>query len=241
MQSNKTIAISIVIAGIIIAGAILLAGSGDKAPATPEDTGKNTSQETVNISPVTPDDHILGNPDAPIVLIEYSDIECPFCKNFHNTLHRIIDEYGPSGEVAWVYRHFPIVSLHKQAYKEAVATECAAEQKGNDGFWQYIDEVFERTTSNDGLNPAELSVIAGDIGLDVKAFNTCLESGRYDEKIDAHIAEAIAAGAQGTPHTIVVSEAGQGTIPGAQPYANVKQFLDGLIADMEGTQATDTQ
>ncbi len=78
-------------------------------------------------------DHIRGNPDAPVTLVEYSDFECPFCKRFHPTVKRIVDEYG--GRVRWVYRHFPLDEIHPvKARREAAAAECAAELGGNDAF-----------------------------------------------------------------------------------------------------------
>ncbi|MBI3306118.1 thioredoxin domain-containing protein [Candidatus Nomurabacteria bacterium] len=92
------------------------------------------------LKPVSPDDHILGSADAKIIVVEYSDLDCPFCKTFHNTMHRIVKE---NTDVAWVYRHFPIPKLHPNAKRKAEETECASEQKGNDGFWKYTDKVFE--------------------------------------------------------------------------------------------------
>jgi len=107
-----------------------------------------------DLKPVSPDDHILGNKDAKIVIVEYSDLECPFCKVFHNTMHKVVEK--SNGDVAWVYRHYPIPQLHKKAFHEAEATECAWEQKGNEGFWKYMDKLFEITTSNDGLDESRL-------------------------------------------------------------------------------------
>lgn len=95
----------------------------------------------VKIRPVTSDDHIVGNINAKIVIVEYSDLDCPFCKSFHNTMHRVVKE--SNGDVAWVYRHYPITQLHPNAYQKAEATECAWEQGGNTAFWKYADKVFE--------------------------------------------------------------------------------------------------
>ncbi len=108
----------------------------------------------VKIRPVSESDHILGNIDAKIIIVEYSDLECPFCKVFHSTMHQVVKEY--SGEVAWVYRHFPIVGLHPKAFREAEATECAWEQGGNEVFWKYTDKLFEVTPSNNGLEESLL-------------------------------------------------------------------------------------
>jgi protein-disulfide isomerase len=107
----------------------------------------------VDIRPVTEADHILGNPNAKIIIVEYSDLECPFCKQFHNTMHQIISN---NPDVAWVYRHYPIPQLHPKAFHEAEATECAWEQGGNDAFWKYTDTIYKITPSNNGLDEKEL-------------------------------------------------------------------------------------
>ncbi len=104
----------------------------------------------VEMKAVSPDEHLLGNTNARIVIVEYSDLECPFCKTFHNTMHEVVKS---DPEVAWVFRHYPIPQLHAKALREAEATECAWEQKGNEGFWKYADKIFEITPSNDGLDP----------------------------------------------------------------------------------------
>ena len=106
------------------------------------------------VRPVSPDEHILGNINAKIIIVEYSDLECPFCKVFHNTMHQVVEK--SNGEVAWVYRHYPIAQLHSKAFREAEATECAWEQGGNDTFWKYTDKIFEITPSNNRLEESEL-------------------------------------------------------------------------------------
>lgn len=108
----------------------------------------------IQIRPVSPDDHILGNADAKIIVVEYSDLECPFCKVFHNTMHQVVEK--SNGDVAWVYRHYPISGLHPKAFLEALATECAWEQKGNDGFWKYTDQLFKITPSNNKFDEKQL-------------------------------------------------------------------------------------
>ncbi len=96
------------------------------------------------LKPVNPDDHIIGNINAKIIIVEYSDLDCPFCKTFHKTMHRVVKDMN--GDVAWVYRHYPIPQLHPNAFQKAEATECAWEQGGNDAFWKYTDKVFEITS-----------------------------------------------------------------------------------------------
>jgi protein-disulfide isomerase len=160
-----------------------------------------------NIKPVSGADHILGNPNAPIKIIEFSDLECPFCKSFHLTMHQIMATFGD--QVAWVYRHFPLPSLHPKAPKEAQAAECAAKLGGNDKFWAFINGIFKITPSNNGLDLAELPKIATDIGLDLNQFNSCLSSTYGQDKIQNDSNDAENSGAQGTPYSVVVNKFGK--------------------------------
>lgn len=223
--------VAVVIAGALIAGAVIYSGG-----KTESSTNTNNPQQQVvaqqtgdleAMEPVSKDDHIRGNPDAPVKIVEYSDTECPFCKRFHPTMQQVMDEYGKDGKVAWVYRHFPLDQLHSKARKEAEATECAAELGGNDKFWAYLDRLMEVTPANNGLDPAELPKIAQYVGLDTAKFNECLSSGRYAKKIEEHVQNAVATGGNGTPWSIVVGKNGKKyPLSGAQPYTSVKQLID---------------
>lgn len=222
MQDNniKPIASAIIIAGVLIAGAIMLKGSN------PPITGNtlNNGSPIVNLRPVSSNDHIMGNINAKIVIVEYSDLECPFCKVFHDTMHKVVD--SSNGNVAWVYRHYPIPQLHPKAFHEAEATECAYEQGGNNAFWKYTDRVFEITPSNNGLDVSELPKIAEYFGLNVTSFNDCLASGKYKAKIQADIDDGVKAGVNGTPSSFILQRGKViDTIPGAQPYEALMQRL----------------
>src|SRR3989344_4226430 len=181
---------AIIVGAIVIAAAIIYA----TLPASPASSG-GAAEKTVDINslspgpdqmkPVTASDHILGKNSASIKIVEFSDTECPFCKSFHKTMHTLLEEYGLMGEVAWVYRHFPLESIHPKAPKEAEATECAAELGGNDVLWKYLDRAFEVTPSNNGLDPGLLSEIAEYVGLDRVKFENFLARGKYAKKISA--------------------------------------------------------
>jgi protein-disulfide isomerase len=172
-------------------------------------------------------DHIRGDPAAPVALIEYSDFECPFCKRFHSTAKRMVDE--SKGQVKWIYRQFPLDELHPgKARKEAVASECAAEIGGNGAFWKFADRFFELTPSNNRTDvDTVLPQIAGEIGLDKAKFASCLASGRHDRRIAEDVKDAVATGGRGTPWSFIVSQSGKAyPLSGAQPYAAVKQLVD---------------
>ena len=91
-------------------------------------------------------DHLRGNPNAPIKIVEFSDLQCPFCKAFQTTMQQVMAEYGQRGQVAWVYRHLPLTSIHRYALPWAEESECAAQLGGSDKFWEYIDTRFENQT-----------------------------------------------------------------------------------------------
>jgi protein-disulfide isomerase len=226
-NNGLLVPLAIIIAGLLVAGAVYFGGpKGGTTSLT--GTQPATDNTQVVVAPVTDRDHIIGNQNAQIVIVEYSDFECPFCKVFHSTMHQVVDNYGD--KVAWVYRQFPIAQLHSKAPKESEASECATDQGGNSVFWKFADKIFETTNSNNSLDPSQLPVIAGSIGLDVNAFNTCLSSGKYTNEIQADVAAANKAGAQGTPYSIIlVGGKNVGTINGAQPFAQVKAQLDSLI------------
>jgi len=230
-KNNIAVPLATVIAGALIAFAVY-----QRPPTDASNKNSNAAavvgNTTITLKPIGLDDHILGNPDAPVKLVEYSDMECPFCKRFHPTMKQVMDEYGKKGQVAWVYRHLPLESIHTKALKEAEATECANRLGGNDKFWAYLDRIFEITPSNDGLDLTLLPQIAQDIGLNRSEFEACLASGEFTQKIKDSITEATRAGAQGTPYTLVVTEKGTKIpISGALPYSSVKQTIDQALAE----------
>ena len=236
-NKNFSASFAIIIAGGIIAVAIIVSGfikggniADNNKKVANNDTSTQQTASVDNILPVTSKDHILGDPNAKVVVVEFSDLECPFCKRFHPTMQKIVDEYGKDGRVAWVYRHFPLDSIHSRTRKEAEASECAAELGGNGTFWKYINRIFEVTPSNNGLDPNELFNIAEYVGLDRVKFSQCLNSGRYAQKVESDLQDAIASGGRGTPYSVVITNSGKKfTIDGAQPYNVVKRIIDNAL------------
>ena len=206
-QNNKLIIpLAIIVAGALIGGAVIYTSRGPSPASTTQTNDTSSTPKTVSIKPVTSADHILGNPAAKIIAVEYSDTECPFCKLFQTTMSKIIDTYGKNGTVAWVYRQFPIASLHPKAPKEAEATECVNQIAGNDIFWKYLSKIYSVTPSNNGLDAAQLPILASGFGIDKKVFQSCLDNNTYTDKIQTDYNDAIAAGGQGTPFTILVAK-----------------------------------
>lgn len=211
----------------------------DNKGATAANTGNSPQvptpapAPTVNyddIDPITSDDFVRGNRDARIALIEYSDLECPFCKRFHPTAQQLINEYP--NDVMWVYRHFPLDELHSKARAEALAAECAGNLGGEKAFWSYIDKIYEVTPANNGLDLSQLPAFAQQIGLNQSAFNKCFDAEELASKVEADYQSGIKAGVRGTPGNIILDLKNQKiqVIPGAVPYEQLKVVVDQLLA-----------
>ncbi len=196
-----------------------VAGTGNNQPIGGQ------PQQATKKPEVTDKDYYRGSKDAKVVLVEYSDLECPFCKSFHPTMQQVIEEYGD--KVKWVYRHFPL-SFHANAQKEAEAAECAGKLGGNDAFWKYVDAIFEQTTSNGtGFALDKLTPLANELGLNEASFKQCLDSGEMAQKVKDQMDQGTEEGVSGTPGTIVIDTIGDTQlIPGALPYDQVKIYID---------------
>lgn len=191
--------------------------------AAPDDS--TAQPKAGKIKPITDADHIRGNKNAKLTLVEYSDLECPFCKRFHPTMQELLKTYGD--KIRWVYRHYPL-SFHANAQKESEATECVAELGGNDAFWSYVDKMFEKTTSNGtGFALDQLGPLAAEVGVNQAEFQTCLDSGKYEKLVKDQIEDGTAGGVSGTPATFVIDSKGNSQIVvGAQPIEAFKTEID---------------
>lgn len=188
-------------------------------------------EKAKNVRPVSAArDHIFGNPDAEISLIEYSDYECPYCRRFHPVIKQTIEAY--KGKVNWVYRHFPL-DIHAGALKFSLASECAAEQGGETAFWQYTDKIYSTPTSSN-LPPVEkLMRMAKDVGLNQEIFKNCLESSKFTNKVREDFENGVASGVTGTPGNLVRNNR-TGTVKnksGAVPFTALKAEIDSLLAE----------
>ncbi|MBS3053121.1 MAG: DsbA family protein [Candidatus Aenigmarchaeota archaeon] len=162
-------------------------------------------------------EHFLGAENAPVVVIEYSDFQCPFCGRFYQqTEPQIISEYVDTGKVKLVYRHFPLAQTHQYAQKAAEASECASDQGK---FWEYHDRLFD---NQNALFPASLKKYAADIGLDRAAFDACLDSGAMASRVKADFEDGQGRGVRSTP-TFFVNNV---MIVGAQPFSSFKQAIE---------------
>lgn len=161
----------------------------------------------------------LGPKDAPIVIVEFSDYQCPFCKRFHDeTLQPLLAAYP--GHIRFVYRHLPLASIHSEAFPAAVASMCAYEQNA---FWQYHDRMFE---NQNRLGREFYVQISSDLGLDSMAFEECLNLEKYKDVIQKDLDFAIDLGVSSTPTFFINGLA----VVGAQPLEVFKQVIDKELA-----------
>ncbi len=235
-KSSVAIPLAIVFGFGLIALAIYFSGIGNNSAQVAPTVNTPTTPTTASkIRPVDGSDHIKGNPNAPILIVEYSDYDCPFCKSFHDTMTQIMNEYGVDGKVAWVYRQFPIAQLHPNAPRISEAALCVGEVAGNDAFWKFSDQIFQNRAINEQTNISKLPEYATIAGADKDKFIKCLESGSMKSKVTASYNEGVSAGIQGTPHSFVIIGNQQAPIEGAQPYEVVKQVVENLLGQLEGT------
>jgi len=234
-STNKTLVVALVIAAFFLGSLTNKVATLEKG-ASPTIAAGDIKQPTQagnpapiaaaqKAKPVTAAEHIRGNKNAKITLIEYSDLECPFCQKFHPTTLELLKTYGD--KIRLVFRHYPL-PFHANAQKEAEASECIAQLGGNDVFWRYVDTIFERTTATGtGFALDKLGPLAAELGVDQQQFQSCLDSGKYEKLVKDSIAEGQSAGVNGTPSTFVVDSKGNSQmIVGAQPIDAFKTVID---------------
>lgn len=174
------------------------------------------------------DDPVIGSPDAPVTLVEFSDFDCPFCARFHQqTLPLIMERYVAGGAVKVVYRDFPIEGIHPNAMAAHIASECADEQGV---FWQYHDVLFERQAERSGLSPEDVRALtvqyADALSLDTDAFSSCLDDPAVRAEIEADRAQGSRYGVTGTPAFFIGNDqAGYTQVNGAKPF---ESFADAI-------------
>lgn len=216
--------VAVLISGALIAGAIVYAFG--YAPKPAEKTAG--TQETKPIPAVTAEDHRVGAADAKLILVEYSDMECPFCGDFHPVVKQLVAEKG--NEIAWVYRHFPLTQIHPQALPAALASECVAQAKGNDAFWNFTNAIFAQQAN---LGPALLESVAAQQGVNKDDLSACMGKEETVDIIRKQFTDAAAAGAGGTPYTVVLDADGEqvAVFPGTLTYAELKAQIEALLAE----------
>jgi protein-disulfide isomerase len=163
-------------------------------------------------------EHMLGRSDAPLTIVEFTDLQCPFCSRFATTtFDEIKKEYIDTGKVRFISRDLPLTNLHPHAQRAAIAARCAGEQNN---FWQ-LRTLLVRNASL--LTPPFIDEAARQLNLNVPAFSACMTSGRFDAAVQKDAADAASVGITGTPTFVIGRSAGTSIdgvkLIGAQPFA----------------------
>ncbi len=166
---------------------------------------------------VSDSDHMRGNKDALVTIVEYSDFQCPFCFRFHNTLEQVMAAYP--NDVRWVYRHFPLDRIHPYARQAAQASECANDQGK---FWEYNDGLYANQSL---IKPDYFGQLAKELGLNTVTFDKCLSDGKYVSKVNDDYLEGQGYGVTGTPGSFINGQ----KLGGAVPFEQLKTMIDNLL------------
>ena len=168
----------------------------------------------------------IGDPDATITIVEYTDFQCPFCsRHFTETYPQILEEYVNTGVVRYVFKDFPLNSIHPQAAEAAEAARCAGDQ---DHFPEMHDLLF--TDQSRWVNQQSTNIFIGyaqNLGLDTDAFSECLTSGKYESAVNADLQEGVQLGVTGTPAFFINGY----PVSGAQPFAVFQQAIESLLEE----------
>jgi len=216
----------ILIAVVVIAGVMIL--SGNKSPPT--------GLVTASID----DDAVLGDANAQVTIIEFSDYQCSFCRKFWvETLPSIESQYIDTGKVKLVFRDFPLTSIHPMSQASAEAAESVRELGGDEAYFEFHDKMFSEQNILDSgsVNGAVTKTIqytiddlkrwASELGYDISA---SLDSGKYRNEVLNDASDAQKAGIKGTPYFIIIGSDGEGTaLNGAQPFSAFKQVIDSKL------------
>lgn len=187
-----------------------------------------TAQAAIPVDIPLDDAPAIGDPNAPVTIVEYSDYQCPFCwRHFQETMPQL-REYIDAGDVRYVFKDFPIRRSHPEAQKAHEAARCAREQGGDEAYWEMHDLIFasQRDWGGNANHVAVLKGLAGEGGYDATAFASCLDSDRYEAAVSADLAEGSQLGVTGTPTFFINGQ----RLVGAQPFSVFEQAINAALS-----------
>ena len=188
-----------------------------KLPASTSNAVQGITTTTIKVQVSAGDTPFKGSASGKVIIIEFSDYQCPFCQSAEATISQILSNYP--NDVKIYYRNFPLVQLHPNAINASMAAECSNEQGK---FWEMHDKLF---ANQKNLDVPSLKEYAKDLGLDSAKFNNCLDSNKYKDQIVKDYNDGIAAGVQGTPDFFINGV----LIEGAQPYSVFDQAIKSVL------------
>lgn len=237
-DNNVALIATIITCTVLISGSVLFLGYqvSNKGGANKgsQATGRQESIKNYlsgSKAETTTNDAVLGNPDAKVTIVEYSDYQCPFCrKYFEEAYQQIVKEYVDTGKVKIIFKDYPL-DFHEDAVFAANAGECIREQTSDADYFEFHDRLFEaQGPSFDGtiaITDDMIKKIAKNFKLDKKSFTSCVENKKYYQEVAADTLAGTAAGVTGTPTNIINGE----VLVGAQPFALFKEVIDRKLAE----------
>ena len=231
MLSARTVALVVVALAVGFAGGVgyalaLLDRTSVAEPRSPQVAAPAEDAPAEGISALDIDLEgraFLGEPDAPVTVIEMTDYECPFCRRHRQqVLGDLMAEYG--GRIRYYSLHFPLTSIHPLAFRAAEAAECAHDQGR---FWEYNEAMFDST---ERLVPETLISLAGDVDMDVAVFSQCLTSGSKRDVVVGDIQAGQSLGVRGTPTFFINGK----LLSGARPLDVFRTVIDAELAAVGG-------
>lgn len=187
-----------------------------------------TLPEGTRIPDFSDADYYRGSPQAAVTLVEYGDLQCPFCARYQDTLNQALSDYD--GRINMVFRHYPL-SFHNNANMMAHAAECVGAQSGAEGFWEFLDYIYSVNDRVADFDATDMETIAVNHGAEKIAFRSCMNEARFQSVIDSQMASGTEGGVQGTPHTVLINHrtGKRVQITGAVSYEELKKQLDAIL------------
>lgn len=222
-MKNTIIAVSIIIVFVLIGFLVYSSKNKTESKTAASTTGSASNDIKITISET---DHIKGEPNATVTLVEYSDFQCPYCVSFQPVMERIVNEYP--GRVRWVYRYFPLPS-HPAAKDAAIAAEAAGRQGK---FWEYSQKIIEKSQPDGtGLGSADLNKYAEELGLDMVEFKDDITDQGTVARVESDIASGNELGVRGTPATYLIDKNGKiEPLSGALSFKELKAKIEAVLA-----------
>lgn len=239
------IVVSILVSGIMISASILYVAVSGGIAINGGSAGVNTLEQGGEEEPqnaeveVLDDDPFIGSEEAQVVMIEFSDYECPFCQRYHlNTYPEIKSAYVDTDRIGYVWKDFPLSFHDPLATDQAVAAQCVMRLEGSEKYFEYADKIFETTEGGgNGMDESQLNDLAEEIGVNKEDFDACADNDETLAKVEANIEVGAAAGISGTPGFVIgVIEDGvvKGeVVSGALPFANFQDVIDRYLEEVE--------
>jgi protein-disulfide isomerase len=230
MSNKNSIALPIGLAAVLISGSMIYLGMqiGDSSQGGTviADIAKEEGPSQITMEEVADDDAFLGDKDAPVTIVEFSDYQCPYCRRHATETFDLIKEaYIDTGKVKYVFRDYPL-DFHKDSFGASLAAECTRDQKGDEAYFAMHDKIFggqvSLGTGTVEIPEESLFAYAKELSLDMNEFTECYEDEKFKDEIMADLSDGKAYGVTGTPGFIINGV----LVSGAQPFSTFESIIN---------------